>query len=319
MRFNNWDALPLLLLFFVAVWLVRRKLRRPSRHSLVHRFQKWTLQRTSWVRLPEYLTAAALILIGLSLLDPVLALAQVGVTTRGMNIVMLVDLSSSMLELMQKEAGGHELQGARTKLEAAKDAIRKFVERRRGDRVGALVFSERAYVVVPLTLDYHYVGAYLNFIDYRTLAGEGRTAIGEAIFAGMSLIRWKEPDRTSPAVVVIFTDGESNAGRSVYEALETAHKENVHVYLIGLDMWYVADRERLTKAYRTTGGDFYDVKDLEQLALAYETIDAEERQPLVTQQYVRNHPYYYPFAGAALLCLVLAGLLRALPYFVEIS
>lgn len=320
MRFHNSDFLLPLLIVFGAFWLLRWKMRDPSRHSLVHRFRTWTLQRTRWVRLPDFLTTAALLFIGLSLLDPVLSLSQIGVTTRGMNIVMLVDLSSSMLEFMQQKSDEvTRLQSGKTKLDAAKEAILKFVKRRQGDRVGTLVFSERAHVVTPLTLDYEYVSAYMNFIDYRTLAGEGRTAVGEAIFSGLSLIRWKEPERESPAVIVIFTDGESNAGRSMYDALEAAQKEKVHVYLIGMGIWYLAERERLTEAFRATGGDFFDAQDIEQVALGYETIDALERQSLVTQQYVRNLPYYYPFAGAALLCLVLASFLRAVPYFAEIS
>lgn len=319
MRFHNSDFLLLLLIVFGAFWLLRWKMRDPSRHSLVHRFRTFTLQRTRWVRLPDFLTTAALLFIGLSLLDPVLSLSQIGVTTRGMNIVMLVDLSSSMLEFMQQKSEVTRLQSGKTKLDAAKEAILKFVKRRQGDRVGTLVFSERAHVVTPLTLDYEYVSAYMNFIDYRTLAGEGRTAVGEAIFSGLSLIRWKEPERESPAVIVIFTDGESNAGRSMYDALEAAQKEKVHVYLIGMGIWYLAERERLTEAFRATGGDFFDAQDIEQVALGYETIDALERQSLVTQQYVRNLPYYYPFAGAALLCLVLASFLRAVPYFAEIS
>lgn len=320
MRFHNSDFLLPLLIVFGAFWLLRWKMRDPSRHSLVHRFRTFTLQRTRWVRLPDFLTTAALLFIGLSLLDPVLSLSQIGVTTRGMNIVMLVDLSSSMLEFMQQKSDEvTRLQSGKTKLDAAKEAILKFVKRRQGDRVGTLVFSERAHVVTPLTLDYEYVSAYMNFIDYRTLAGEGRTAVGEAIFSGLSLIRWKEPERDSPAVIVIFTDGESNAGRSMYDALEAAQKEKVHVYLIGMGIWYLAERERLTEAFRATGGDFFDAQDIEQVALGYETIDALERQSLVTQQYVRNLPYYYPFAGAALLCLVLASFLRAVPYFAEIS
>jgi Ca-activated chloride channel family protein len=264
------------------------------------------------------------------LLNPVLSLSQIGVTTQGMNIVMLVDLSSSMLEYMPLKPSEvpneasvktklESLQSGVTKLDAAKDVILKFVARRRGDRVGTLVFSERAHVVTPLTLDYNYVKTYMNFIDYRTLAGEGRTAVGEAIFSGLSLIHWKEPERQNPAVVVIFTDGESNAGRSVYDALEAAQKQNTHVYLIGMGIWYLSDRERLTKAFQATGGNFFDAQDTNQLALAYETIDALERQPLVTERYVRNLPYYYPFVGAALLCLVVASFLRAVPYFAEIS
>ncbi len=265
----------------------------------------------------------ASLLILVSLIDPVLSLSRVRVTTKGLNLVMLVDLSSSMLEFMDQNSyivpGAPGASPPRTKLEAVKDAIRSFVKSRQGDRVGTIVFSEKAYVVNPLTVDYQYMLDYLSLVDYRTLAGEGRTAIGEAIFSGLKLLQWKDPERRSQGVIVIFTDGESNAGRSVYEALEAARKNKARVYMMGLQIWYLPDSAQLKQALAATGGRFFDIQDDKQLQQAYQTIDALERQQLITERYVRDAPFYFPFVGAALILLVAASLLRVFPYFIEIT
>ena len=317
LKFQNPDYL-LFLLLLLGVYLLRRRFQGFLGYSLVHRLKSLPTFTSRWVRLPEVFTVAALVLVGFTLLDPVLSLSRMRIVTRGLNIVMLVDLSSSMLEYMEQEGLSVPDGPTETKLEAVKGAIRQFVEGRDGDRVGTLVFSERAYVVNPLTVDYDYVKEYLRYVDYRTLAGEGRTAIGEGIFSGLGLLRWKDPDRQSRGVIIIFTDGENNAGRTIYEALEKALEEKVRVYLVGLQIWYLSDRENLEAALSATGGGFFDVQNKEQLEEAYQRIDSLERQQLVTEHYVRNAPYYYPFLGLALLLVVMASLLRAFPYFVEI-
>ena len=320
LEFHRLEYLFLVLPFLLLCFL-RWRTRAFVGHSLVHRFKSLPVRTAWWVRLPRTITIVALILVWLTLLDPVLTLSRVRVITRGLDVVLLVDLSSSMFEYMTSssyEVPGQAGHLPQTKLEVVKDAVSEFVQARQGDRVGTLVFSERAYVVNPLTLDYQYVVDYLDVVDYRTLAGEGRTAIGEAIFSGFRLLRWKDPERQFPAVIMILTDGENNAGRDIYEALERAHQEKVRVYMIGLQVWYLGDSEKLQQALASTGGRFFDVQESEQLQEAYQIIDALERQQLVTERYVRDAPYYYPFAAGALLLLVLASLLRALPRFIQI-
>jgi Ca-activated chloride channel family protein len=232
---------------------------------------------------------------------------------------MLVDLSSSMMEYLNPN--NYTAPGAfgvtpQTKLEAVKDAIRNFVKTRSGDRVGTIVFSEHPYVVSPLTLDYRYVSSYLDMVDPKTLTGEGKTAIGEAVYAGMKLIRWKDPKAESKAAILVFTDGENNSGRSIYEALATARQEKIPVYLVGLQIWYLSDAENLKQALASTGGQFFDVQDPGQLKQAYQTVDSLERQDLYTDLYLRNSPLYHPFVAAALALLFCTCLLRAFPYFI---
>ena len=318
LKLQNIDYLIFFLLILLGSYLLRRKFQGFLGYSLVDRLKKLPTFTSRWIRLPDILTMSALILVIFTLLDPVLPLSRIRVISRGLNIVMLVDLSSSMLEYMEQQGVTPSDGPIDTKLEAVKGAIGQFVEGRDGDRIGTLVFSERAYVVNPLTVDYDYVKNYLKSVDYRTLSGEGRTAIGKAIFEGLKLLRWTDPERQSRGVIIVFTDGENNAGPPVYEALDKALKEKVRVYMVGLQIWYLNDREKLETALATTGGGFFDVQNKEQLEEAYQRIDSLERQQLVTQRYIRNSPYYYPFLGLALLLVVTASCLRAFPYFVAI-
>ena len=317
-RFQNSEFLVWVVLL-VAVYVIGKSLLRNPGHSLVHRFTGLPLEFSSLELVPEALFRLAFFALLLTLLEPVLPLSKIRVVSRGLDIVMLVDLSSSMQEYLDQ--GSYVLNGeaSATKLEAVKEAISQFLSNREGDRMGALVFSEGAYVVSPPTVDYAYLTDYLKRVDFSTLSGEGRTAIGEAIFAGLGLLQWKDPMRDSPAVMMVFTDGESNAGRSVYEALAQARKDKVRVYLIGLSIWYLTEPERLTRALVDTGGAFFEVTDSDALKEAYRTIDILERQQLVTDRYVRNEPFYQPFLILSLVSLLTAVLLKAFPRFLEIT
>jgi len=106
---------------------------------------------------------------------------------------MVLDLSTSMLEPIGIRAAqqrmGPIVEGSavtpmpipKTRLEAVKDAIKSFVARRRGDRLGLVVFSDNAYVVSPLSADHDYLIRYIDMVDAEILKGEGMTAVGEGL------------------------------------------------------------------------------------------------------------------------------------------
>jgi Ca-activated chloride channel family protein len=128
-------------------------------------------------------------------MQPVLPYSQTEITSRGLDIVIALDLSSSMLEEMGRVHPPRSLNNltfssrdsaaaaaaVKTRLSATKDAIKSFVASRRDDRVGLIVFSDNAYVVSPLTFDHDYVIRYVDLIDDQLLRGEGMTAIGDGL------------------------------------------------------------------------------------------------------------------------------------------
>src|SRR5438445_1113062 len=134
-------------------------------------------------RLPFGVLALAAALAGLALMQPVIPYSQADLSSKGLDIVLLLDLSSSMQEEM---GSGQTLKtttiaGGRTRLEAVKAAVKTFIRTRRDDRIGLVVFSDNPYVISPLTFDHEYLLHYVELVDDQLLRGEGQTAIGDGL------------------------------------------------------------------------------------------------------------------------------------------
>jgi len=142
------------------------------------------------------------LLLGAALMQPVLPYAQAVITSRGLDIVIALDLSSSMLEEIGRIRPPRTFQNltfttrdsvaamksVKTRLDATKDAIKSFVASRRDDRIALIVFSDNAYVISPLTFDHEYVVRYVDLIDDQLLRGEGMTSIGDGLALANSLL-----------------------------------------------------------------------------------------------------------------------------------
>jgi Ca-activated chloride channel family protein len=314
-----------------AVGLVRWRLRWRFAASTTVRWLADCNYRASFRRrLPFAILAAVLIFTSLALMEPVLPSSQAQIQSLGLDIVLLLDLSSSMEEDMGASAmpsqpssrpGNTPKLSAKTRLQATKDAIKTFVGGRRGDRIGLVVFSDNAYVVSPLTFDYDYLLQYVDMVDNRILQGEGQTAIGEGLALANYLLSKQSKETHSHQVVVLFTDGENNRGRSPLESLTDSHDANIRVHMIGVDI----DKEvkgkpavqSLLAAVQSNGGRFFNANSESDLVAASQTIDTIEKGLLVNKVYVRDVPVYEWFALPALLLLAVAMAVRAIPYFVD--
>src|SRR5260370_1155511 len=130
-------------------------------------------------RAPFAILASAAALASLAFMEPVIPFSQADVHSRGLDIVIVVDLSSSM----QEEMGSGQTHGAvlkttaRTRLVAVKNAVRSFVRSRRDDRIGLVVFSDNPYVISPLTFDHDYLLHYLDLVDDQRLRRQGQTPL----------------------------------------------------------------------------------------------------------------------------------------------
>ncbi len=157
-------------------------------------------------------------------MEPVLPYSEGEVRSRGLDVVMVLDLSSSMQEEMEPPsmealAKNIHRKVGKTRLEATKDAMRAFVRARRDDRIGIVVFSDNAYVVSPLTFDHDYLLHYIDMVDEQILQGEGQTAIGDGLALANYLLARQSNGTAGHQVIVLFTDGENNRGRDPLESL----------------------------------------------------------------------------------------------------
>lgn len=244
---------------------------------------------------------------------------ELDVPVTGRNLMLAVDLSGSM---DQKD---FELAGLRVdRLTATKAVASDFIERREGDRIGLILFGERAYLQVPLTLDRETVNILLmeSFIG---LAGE-KTAIGDAITLAVRRIYEQKKDE-GDQVLILLTDGANTAGEvPPLKAAELARQVGLRIYTIGIGAEQLEvssliggrrrinpsadlDEDTLTQIAQLTGGHYFRATDTASLQDIYKLVDELEpvEEPESGFRPVKSY-YPYPlglaFALVALLCLV---------------
>jgi len=337
------------LLAALAVLLVIRW-KKPGRHAAATTVG-WVdgASRASLLRrIPSLALLAALVFAGLGFMQPTLPFVEAEVRSRGLDLVMVLDVSSSMREPIglraMARAQGPIVEGSRsttpiriltkTRLEATKDAIRNLAERRRGDRLGLVVFSGNAYIVSPLSADHDYLGRYVDMIGPESLRGEGTTAVGEGLaLANYLLVRQALDGDTRGRVVVLFTDGDTNRGRDPVEVLGESDAARVRVHIIGVDIdrgaagWDTdaeapiprakPEVDRLVAAVEGYGGRYFDANSEADLEAATRTIDEIEKGVLTSTVYMSDVPIFHRFVIPALLCLVLTLALGMIPYFTD--
>ncbi len=248
---------------------------------------------------------------------------ELEVPVAGRNLMLAVDLSGSM---DQKD---FELAGRRVdRLTATKAVASDFITRREGDRIGLILFGERAYLQVPLTLDRDTVRILLLEAEIG-LAGE-KTAIGDAITLAVRRVHEQKED-AGEQVLVLLTDGANTAGEvQPLKAAELAQQVGLRVYTIGigaesLDVSSLIggrrninpsadlDEETLTQIAQLTGGRYFRATDTASLQDIYALLDELEpvEEPESGFRPVKSY-YYWPLGAAFALVglLGLAGLLQ---------
>jgi Ca-activated chloride channel family protein len=279
---------------------------------------------------PTLVAALALPLIAVALTDPVVPYSEGQVKARGLDIVLVLDLSSSMEEIMGPPPTVAQLMGSarapqgETRLETTKKALLEFIDLRRDDRIGLIVFSDNAYVVSPLTFDHDYLRQYVGMVDNQILRNEGLTAIGDGILLGHVLLNRQSTTRFAGSkVMVVFTDGEHNFGSDPVEAVQAADSAGTRVHMVGVNLPEQVksgvEVRRLVSAVRRHGGRYFEADTAGELRTASRAIDGLEKGWLVQTRYIRNRPVYHYFAVPALVLIGFALLLRAVPYFIDVT
>lgn len=238
----------------------------------------------------------------------------------GRNLMLAVDLSGSM-EAEDMIIGNRQL----TRLSAVKVVAGEFIDRRVGDRLGLILFGDRAYLQAPLTLDRKTVKTLLQE-SVIGLAGK-KTAIGDAIGLAVKRLR-NEPEQNR--VLILLTDGSNTAGSiDPLKAADLAAQEKIRIYTIGVGaesrmvrgvfglsrtVSSDIDEETLQAISDKTGGRYYRARDVQSLMQIYSLLDEVEPVAEDAETYRPiNELYYWPLSAALLLSLLLAIL--KLPLF----
>jgi Ca-activated chloride channel family protein len=248
----------------------------------------------------------AVLLLIVALARPQTGYRETQIISKGIDIMLTLDLSSSM--------SANDLKPNR--LNAAKKVLAEFIRGRTNDRIGLVVFASEGYTQCPLTLDYPVL---LNFLDSSSigLIDDG-TAIGMAIATAAN--RFKDSPAKSK-IVVLLTDGMNNKGAiDPLTAARMARAVDVKVYTIGVGregtftqtvndprfgkrkivVQTQIDEDLLRKIARITGGSYFRAEDEEALLSIYKNIDKMEKTDIKTRMYARHTDFFMWFLYPAL-------------------
>ena len=307
-------AAPLLLL---VLWARRRKPRAVDGGSerVLAGLPRSLRARTSW--LPTVLLLLGTLCVVVALARPLKGREEARVVTEGIDIMLVVDTSSSMLQ--------EGLERGLTNLDVVKEVVSDFIRRREADRVGIVSFAALPRTECPLTLDQEAALSYLSQVQCVQANGpEDGTAIGTAL--GHAARKLKDSDSASK-VIVLLTDGENNVLEvDPEEAAALCAELGIRVYTVGAGTHIQRDvffgrnveielRTELLEAIAgTTGGRFFRAKDADALTGVYEEIDDLERTEREDLRYTDFDDLYPWFLVPALALLLLGMLLQRGPY-----
>lgn len=266
----------------------------------------------------EYLrhSIIALRLLAITLMIVVLARPQSrsswkDVKTQGIDIVMALDISGSMLAKDLKP----------NRLEAAKEVAQEFIDSRPSDRIGLVIFSGESFTQCPLTTD-HAVIKNL-FANVKTGMVKDGTAIGNGLATSVSRIK---DSKAKSKVIILLTDGVNNQGSvAPITAAEIAKIFDIRVYTIGVgtkgkalspigiypngtyEYGYVdvnIDEKTLTEISSMTGGKYFRATNNEKLKEIYQEIDKLEKTIIEEKNFTNKAEHFLPFAILAAILIL---------------
>jgi len=322
--FANWYFLFLLLAIPAIAWWYRRKghrkeatFRFPSIQSIREisgSKQKWKVQTLFWTKL----TAIALLIL-------TLARPQSGSNTRefsteGIDIILVLDISGSMGAIDFKP----------NRMEAAKSVAMNFIEGRKDDRIGLVVFAAESFLQCPLTIDYDVLKGLLKQVTIVEQKYDG-TAIGMAIANAVNRLR---DSQAKSHVMILLSDGRNNAGElDPSTAANMAKAFDIKIYTIGAGkrgqapypvqfpdghteyrmMDVEIDEGILNAIAQTTGGKYFRATDEKSLSTIYNEISKMEKTEVKVKEFTNYNDLYVWFLLPGLLLLFIsAGLSQSI-------
>jgi Ca-activated chloride channel family protein len=276
--------------------------------------------RLNWLgKVPGALRAGVIGALIIALAGPRTGISAVDVESDGIAIMLVVDLSSSMLA---------EDFHPDNRLIVAKSRVADFIRGREHDRIGLVAFAGEALTQVPLTVDYPVLFQAIEQLDVGIL--EDGTAIGTAIGTAANRLR-QAPGKSR--VMILMTDGENNRGQvDPITAARAAAAFDIKIYTIGVGTDGVApipvargllggyqyamlpvhiDEDLLQEVAALTGGRYFRATNAAALDSIYDQIDQLEKSSVEVRRYVEHTPRHLPFLVLASIFLTGEWILRA--------
>ena len=319
MTFAHPYLLLLLLLLPLLAWLKGRRGAPPAfLYSSVRLVEGLTRVRRS--RAGAFLAATRWLVLALfiiALAQPRLAKSTTEVKASGIDIMVALDMSGSMI------SEDFVVHGERVnRIDMAKSVLKDFIDKRPNDRLGLVVFAKDAYIATPLTLDHDYLQENLGRLEIGAIS-ENATAIGDGLSTAINRLR---DLKAKSKIIILATDGQNNSGRvEPMIAAEAAAAFGVKVYTVGIGEQGTApmpvymggrkmgyqnvpvdvDEETLQKIADKTGGKYFRADNAEKFKQIYAEIDKLEKTEATINKYTQFKELFPWLVGAGFALLLL--------------
>jgi Ca-activated chloride channel family protein len=317
-QFAHPYLLLLLLLIPLLAWLKGRRGAPPafvySSVQLVRAMQN--IHRSRFGGFLGSLRWLALALFIVALAQPRLTKSTTEIKASGVDIVVAMDLSGSML------SEDFEVRGERVnRFNMARQVLKNFIDKRPNDRIGMVLFAAQAFIGTPLTLDHDFLQANLDRLELGMIE-QNSTAIGDGLGTAVNRLR---DLKAKSKIVILMTDGVNNAGKlQPLLAAEAAKSLGVKVYTVGIGMRGEApmpardmfgrkvyqmvpvdiDEETLQKIAAQTGGKYYRADNAERFKQIYAEIDKLEKTEASVKKYTQFTELFAWLIAAGLATLL---------------
>ena len=256
-----------------------------------------------------FIVALLLIIVGFA--RPQISSIDKDITVEVIDIVLVLDTSSSMLAEDFKP----------NRLEAVKDAAKEFIKNRSGDRIGLLVFGKDTFIQCPLTIDYSVLNNLLSEVTVMEPKYDG-TAIGVAIANGVNRLRNSDSESK---VIILLSDGSNNVGSiDPISAAKIAKEYNIKVYTIGAGtnqsitqipgrgfVRNEIDEDTLKGIAEVTNAKYFRATDKKSLSGIYREIDNLEKSEISVSYFSSYQEVYIWFLIIGFFFLIISEVLRA--------
>ena len=317
---HPWVLMGLLIVPVMVVWWLwkYRKQEAALQHSSITLFaglQKSWRQKMRW--LPYALRIVAVAAIVVALARPQSESKREETSLEGIDIVMTMDVSSSMLAEDFKP----------NRLEAAKKVAADFIDGCENNRIGLVVFAKEAFTKVPLTVDHQVLKKQIKELNLNNLP-DG-TALGDGTATAINHIK---DSKAKSKVIILLTDGENNQGSvDPLIAAEIAEMYDIRLYTIGIgsqgmapypatnmfgQVVYMYDEVRLDEdllkqmATTTKGGRYFRATDKKALEEIFSQIDQMEKSQINVTQFSKKKDEFMPLLWLTLIALGLEALMQ---------
>lgn len=315
-----WLVIPLIAVFAWSWWYRREKSASIQMSQVGWMKNVRPSFKARFIWLPDLLKFIALVFVIVALARPQASDTLVRNNVEGIDIMIALDISDSMLiEDMKPE----------NRIEASKETIRNFIKSRTSDRIGIIIFAGESFTLVPLTLDYELL---LSRVEEITTAQQAHIKDGTAIGVALANAAGRLKDSTAKTRVVIFaTDGENNSGTIDPETgLTIAKGYGVKIYSIGMgqsgptkipvyqkDIFgnkvktyqpfeSTVNDDLLGRMASETGGKYYRANQANSLQKVFQEIDRLEKTKIDVNKFTRYTELYKTYLMIALWIYLVA-------------